>query len=83
MYLGRPPVDIGTAKARSLLSTMMRGGSFYSGWSGFPVAPEAKPQLQAGRLPSPAQVNRNPVTAAFYPLAPAAFKVQLRQQFGG
>lgn len=83
MYLGRPPVDIGRSRAAVTLHTMMRGSSHYSQAAGGFGAVLALPQLQAGLKASPAAANRDPQLAAYYPLSPAAFKLRLRQQFGG
>jgi hypothetical protein len=81
MYLGRPPVNIGRARARAVLATMLRGSSSYAGAAG-QGAPLAMPQgLQA--IPrSPSNPQRNPAITALYPLSPAQAKTNLRQQFG-
>jgi hypothetical protein len=80
MYLGAPPVDIGRSVANATLRCLLRGSSFIT--MGPPV-PLATPQIQTGLLRSPAAANRNADLTALYPLNPAAFKQQLRQQFGG
>jgi hypothetical protein len=80
--LARPPVNIARSAAAASLACMLRGASSYGAAAGSPP-PLAVPQIQTGLLPSPAQVNRQPELAALYPLSPAAFKLQLRRQFGG
>lgn len=82
MYLGRPPVDIGLSVANATLRVMLRGAASYGAAAGGP-APLALPQIQTGLLRSPAGPNRQPELAQLYPLSPAAFKMRLRQQFGG